>query len=276
MKAYAFLIIFNILGHLFLGNYALATMKTSVGIDFNITSDFLTISGIEGKIVNISRDDSSMNYEYILETPFFEITGVDGVINPIKSKGLKNFPKDDFLPEDFPKFSFFTEEKNTIGILIGFAGSSGGSTQTVYFINTQTGDFLTINSGNLASISWAIENGRPVGYKEFDTSFYFGSHATSWGYKPRVDRIVFFDETGKTFEDKQELTDLYKKEFDQIIFTEDEEALLQDNIMSDMQYRSLGQKLVDYVFYGMRSGQKDTVIAFLKTVHPVYLEEAIN
>ncbi len=243
-------------------------------ISFDLNNGKLSISSPKGQILNHAFGDTHLSYEYILETPYFELHGYDGVVELEKSKGLRLFPKKELTTEAFTKFAFFSQESNTIGILIGSAGGSGGSSQDVYFINTLTGSFIKIALTDMEEMSWITENGQIVGYKEYDTNFSFGAHALSWGAKARLSAVVHFDTSGNITFDKGSLNDVIESEYTKIKFSDNEKALLKNDIMSSMEYRSLGEKLVDFVYYGFKLGKEAEVFKFLDTLNPLYSEEA--
>lgn len=233
----------------------------------------LVISSSKGEILNYEFDESLLSYIYIIETPYFEMSGYDGVVEKEYSKGLKLFPKSDLNRDEFVLFPFLSAKYNTIGILIGSAGASGGSSQRAYFINTQTGGCITIDLMDMQEMDWIAQSEYILGYKDYD-NIYFGPHATSWGYKARISDVVYFDETGKAVSNREALTIILKDEYEKIVFSDEEKRLLQDNIMSDMRYRLLGEKLVDFVYYGFKLGKQEDVFKFLYTLNPIYSEEA--
>lgn len=243
-------------------------------ISVDLKGNDLVISSPKGEILNYEFDESLLSYAYIIETPYFKMSGYDGVVEKEYSEGLKTTQKNNLSCDDFVLFSFLSEKHNTIGFLIGSAGVSGGSSQRVYFINTQTGDFINIKLTDIQEMDWITKNEYILGYKDFDTNIYFGSHATSWGYKARISDVVYFDENGKTIFNKEASNSIFMNEYEKIVFSDEEKRLLQENIMSDMQYRPLGEKLVDFVYYGFKSGKQEEVFAFLNTLNPVYAEEA--
>lgn len=243
-------------------------------VSFDLHDGRFTISSPKGQILNHTFGDSLLGYEYILETPYFELNGYDGVVELGRSKGLKSLPKKNLTAKAFTKFAFFSRENNTIGLLIGSAGASGGSSQDVYFINTHTGSLIKLQLTDMQEMTWITKNGQPIGYKEYDTNFYFGAHATSWGYKARIAGVIFFDVNGSITIDKDALKDIYEKEYGKISFSDDEKMLLQKNIMEDMQHRPLGEKLVDFVYYGLKIGKRNEVFELLNTFNPVYTQEA--
>ena len=44
--------------------------------------------------------------------------------------------------------------------------------------------------------------------------------------------------------------------------------------MRDDSSRSLGVKLLDFIYYGIKADHEEEVLEFLETIHPVYLEGA--
>lgn len=241
-------------------------------LSISLTDGKFVVSNLKGEIINHSIDD--LNYEYILKTPYFKMDGYDGVIEIEKSEGLKSFSDKSLGVNAFIKFPFFSQESNTIGLLMGSAGGSGGSSQEVYFINTQTGVFIKLQLTDMQEMTWIVKNGHPIGFKEYDTSFTFGAHAISWGCKARISSVTFFDGEGNLTLDRDALNDIWESKYNKITFSAEEKMLLQENIMSDMKYRSLGEKLVDFVYYGFKTGKNKEVFEFLNTLNPVYKQEA--
>ena len=62
-------------------------------LSISLTDGKLVVSNFKGEIINHNVDDSPLNYEYSLKTPYFKMHGYDGVIGIEKSKGLKSFPR---------------------------------------------------------------------------------------------------------------------------------------------------------------------------------------
>lgn len=243
-------------------------------ISFNVNDERIIVSSPKGEILNYKFDDSILSYEYILETPYFWLDGYDGVVEIEKSKGLKSFSKKNLTADAFTEFSLFSRKNNTIGLLIGIAGASGSSGQDIYFINTQTGGFIKIHLMDMQEMTWIMKNGQIVGYKGYVTNVYFGASVTSWGWKARISSVIFFDECGNIAFNKDALKGIYESEYAKINFSNEEKALLQDDIMSDMEHRPLGRKLVDFVYYGFKIGKQKEVFKFLNALNPVYAQEA--
>ncbi len=241
-------------------------------ISVDLKDDNLVISSHKGEILDYEFDESLLSYAYIIETPYFKMSGYDGVVEEKYSKGLKILPKNNLNRDDFISFTFLSEQNNTIGLLTGFAGASGGSSQQVYFINTQTGNFIKIGLTDMQEMDWITESKNIVGYKNFNTSTYFFSHAASWGRKARISGVFYFDGDGKAVSDKEALKSILKTEYEKIVFSDEKKRLLQKNIMPG--YRTLGEKLIDFVYYGFKLGKQEEVFTFLNTLHPIYEEEA--
>ena len=119
-----------------------------------------------------------------------------------------------------------------------------------------------------------VGHGHPIGFKEYDTSFAFGAHAVSWGHKARVANVILFDKEGNMIPQIGVMNDIWENEYNTIAFSAEEKVLLQKNIMSDMAYRSLGEKLVDFVYYGFKTGKNKEVFEFLNTLNSAYRQEA--
>jgi hypothetical protein len=266
MRKLIFLICFSLLAI----SFAYAFNINNISI--NLTDGKLVISSPKGEILN-HASGGLLCYEYILETPYFEMGGYDGVVEIEHSKGIRGIPKSNLTADSFPKFPFFSQESDTIGLLIGSAGGSGGSSQNVYFINTRTGVLIKVELTDMQGMEWIKKDGRPIGFKEYDTVYSFGPRATSWGHKARITSVNFFDKDGNITFDRGALNDILKSEYNKISFSAEEKLLLQKDIMSDMKYRQLGEKLVDYVYYGFKIGKKNEVLEFLMTLNPVYKQE---
>ena len=255
-------------------------LSMSVACAFQVDNVYLdlkegemVVSGPKGEIVRHTFYPSTLDYEYILETPYFYLGGYDGIIEIEKSTGIKPF-QNNLTKENLVKFPFFSRENTTIGILIGEAGATGRSHQDIYFIDTLTGNFIKIHLTDMQEATWIMEGGIPVGYKGYDTTAAFGPAGISWGSSVRIESIVFFDSGGNLTFDEDLLRSIYQDEYSKIIFSEDEKLLLQENIMREMEHRNLGKKLVDFVFYGCKSGNDEEVFSFLGTLNPVYTIEA--
>lgn len=242
-------------------------------IFITVKDSSIAVSNQQEEILKHDLDEAILSYEYILTTPYFYMGGYDGVIELEQSKGLMPLLKTSMTADNFVRFPFFTDKKNTIGILIGRAGASGGSTQNVYFIDTTTGNFIKIKLHDMKEMTWIKKDNLPIGYKNYNTTFYFSSHANSWGLRPRISEVVYFDNKGKIILDENALDDIYKSEYDNIIFSDKEITLLQKNVMIQG-YRKLGKKLVDFVYYGLKLGKEKEVFDFLKKINPIYTEEA--
>jgi len=243
-------------------------------VSFDLNDRKLTVSGPQGEILNHEFIDSLLEYEYVVDTPYFELGGSDGVVELAESKGLRSFPRRDLAVDSFPKFSFFSQEKDTIGLLFGSAGATGSDSQDVYFINTQTGVFIKLHIANMEKATWIIQDRRILGFKDYDADFSFGSHAVSWGKKARISHVTFFDNEGKLTLDQKALNDFWESEYKKVTFSAEEKKSLQEDIMSRMEYRLLGEKLVDFVYYGFKLGKQKEVYDFLNTLNPVYSQEA--
>jgi hypothetical protein len=242
-------------------------------ISFDIQGNMIIISNDNEKILERTLDDSSLTYEYIITNPFFEITGWDGVVDLNKSKDLKKFPGKNIKKEDFVKFPFLSEQKDTIGILTGRAGATGRSSQEVYFINVKTGVFIKLPMQDMEEISWLKENGNIAGYIKHEDTLYFGPSSTRWGYKARPYEVILFDQNGDMTTHSDAFKQLVERAYKKIHFSAEEKEILRENVIYSMKYRDLGEKLLDFIYYGYALGREDEVMEFLNKINPIYAKE---
>jgi uncharacterized protein (TIGR03067 family) len=254
---------------------ASADHQIKQNVSISIVDQKLLISNQKEDILNYDLDDSFMRYIYIIVNPYFKLKGYDGLVDAGVSKGLKNIPENGLSIKDFPLFSFFSPKKESIGLLLGSAGGSGGSSQTAYFINIKSGRYLKIHLIDMNMVDWLVENGHPVGFKKYNTTFHLGSHNFPWGYKKRISKIGKFDEKGNIYYDKKAFGLICGKMFEAIEFTTAEHRMLQKNLFHNNKGNDkLAEKLVDFMYFGLESGNKEKVIEFLETLHPIYLKES--
>ena len=140
----------------------------------------------------VGSRDPVMETLHAVNSPFVELTGMDGVV----ADGPGVVPIDAGKPLDggaFTRFAFFTERKTSVGVLWGIAGASGGSSQTLVVCDTETGQHVAIEMVDICTPIWLDKSSRPPPYAETTTTPYLGAHALSLGFAPRVHKAYTFD-----------------------------------------------------------------------------------
>jgi len=236
--------------------YALTLSMATHTVLAEPSRDEAYVLQISGTSLRIERPVSSLEYVYTVKTPFFELNGTDGVINPDRSKGLKPFSDEQLSIEDFARFSFFSKEPTTIGFLQGRAGATGWSSQMLTLIDTSTGKQVQVELTNMESPKWIIQEGTIIGVEKMRWDS-LGWGSLSLGLAPRLDRCVLFD---KGADGAAMTKSIHQSRF--------KEAALEENEISELQKplseidRKAGRKFLDRIYYGTWLG-KDREVADL-------------
>lgn len=218
-----------------------------------------------------------LSYAFILRTHCPVFDAFDGI--PTPGRDLLPLPEDlSLTSKNLPRFKFFSDKPDTIGFMIGTAGASGGSSQRMIFLDTETGTLCVINCIDLYPPFW-IDECTPPSYAETTTGFYLGPHALSLGCSPRISKVYVFcggSYNGLCYElDRQKLLQLCQDKFDSLIFTTDDINELQKNDLFEID-RDLGERFLDYVYYGAKSGNVNAVNNLLHRVSPEVRKETLN
>lgn len=111
------------------------------------------------------RPDSVLDYQYILTTPYIDLSGIDGIIQFEESKGLKRIPWNRQLTsEDFPLFKFYNGSPTWVGVLTGSAGSRSG--QELTFFDTASTKHEQVLIFDMNGPVWISEDDHPVSFVE--------------------------------------------------------------------------------------------------------------
>jgi hypothetical protein len=242
------------------------------GKEFVLETGEITIKRTDGMVIDTFGGGYS-SYQYILNDPFTWLPGADGLI----------YPADEILPliangkiaeTNFKKFSFFTNKPTTIGLLFGSYGASGGSGQTLLFLDTAGDSYVGINLVDGNEPLWVDKNSKPPIFARTN-ALYIGGHATAWGYKPRIESVYIFDDG--SYRVGQAITyDLFLEKYKEINFTSSEMEFLKNTSFFSKevdQKRDLGEKMLDFVYYGKKLEKDKEVEKFLSQIHPSYVEE---
>ena len=121
---------------------------------------------------------------------------------------------------NFPYFKFPNYNGRIIGLVQATAGASGGSTQSFYLINIDTGQWTVITNSDMLTPKWYNENG-VFGYIE-TADVYIGSHNFPMGNSKTkvIKSIKSFNNKDFVFEeDNNKLNELYKIELSKVELT---------------------------------------------------------
>jgi len=213
----------------------------------------------------------SLNYAYVLTTPYVSYRGYDGIVNPGMSNGLIALPNRGLRSEDFPKFTFFNERKSCIGILTGSAGGSGGSSQALTIFDTLTAQHFQVGTVDMQDPEWISKDGHPVAFIEKSAIWYLGGHALSLGYEPRISQCYTIKD-GKLKVSTELEKELCRKKYVEILFTPEEMNILRDDDIFNLN-RDLAVKLLDKIYYGLKLGKHNELKDFMDKINPKYAEE---
>jgi hypothetical protein len=230
----------------------------NVGI--RVTEDEISIRTPAG-VSNYDRGPGMMYYEYLLTTYKPHITGMDGVV--YTNSTLLAIPDRPLKPNDFPMFSFFSKEPTTIGLLFGYGGASGGSSQQLALIDTESGTKVDINMSDMGDPLWREDTTVPPSYAETEAIIYMGAHVISLGYAPRISKAYSF-RNGQYERDAALESRLFKKKFAAVKLTDEDMDELKEDDLTKIDRRS-AVRFLDYVYYGTKSGNTNAVKALLKS-----------
>jgi len=215
-------------------------------------------------------DNLPHDYQFIICDPFAKLTCYDGVPEP--SPDLVRLPiKRPLVASDFKKFRFFRDEPTTIGLLFGYAGGSGGSTQQMVLLDTSSTAHTVISLSDCSEPYWIDPAKHPPDYAETKVS-YLGPRAFALGYAARIERAFSF-KSGEYHRDPVLERRLWKEKFSQSKLTAAELDMLRKTQARGVNWE-LGAKLVDYIYYGVRTGRKEDVKQLLDSIHDSYRKEA--
>jgi len=207
------------------------------------------------KELHYNLDEGMLHYIFVLSSHAFTTRGFDGVVE--QGKNLVAIDPDQKLDvSSLPKFSFFSEAKNTVGFLVGRAGGSGGSSQTIFLINTSDGTIAKFYLSNMHNPVW-LTNTNPPAFVETKTGFYLGPRVLSLGYAARISKVLTF-QNGKFQQDEKLEKRLYQERFDNIRVTADDLQEWKKDSLNDID-RDSAVRLLDYVYYGIKSGNPKVV-----------------
>jgi hypothetical protein len=223
----------------------------------------------------VGSRDPMMETLHAVNSPFIELTGMDGVV--ADAPGLVPIHADKPLDGTaFGRFSFFAGGETSVGVLWGMAGASGGSSQTLVVCDTKTGQHVAIEMVDMCTPIWLDKNSRPPPYAETTTTPYLGAHALSLGFAPRVRRAFCFDPWQMVYEPNPLVeVALCAQRFGQVQLTAGDTEAFKKKGIWDVD-RARGVKLVDFVYYGVRSGAKAGVADYVVSLPERYRKEIVS
>lgn len=218
---------------------------------------------------SFERSDSSLDYIYILSTPYVSLHGADGVVELDKSSGILPLPTD-LTEASFPKFPFFSNQPTTIGFLKGYAGASGGGAQELFFFDTTSQAFAKVSLAEM-NTEWLGDRKRPQGFIERNLYCYYGGHASMIGYRPRITGYYIITPNGAERNIELERAEC-QKEYDAASFSPKEIEEIKRTKPSGLN-NDLAIKVLDKLYYGLRLDKKKEMEDFLSLIGQEYYSE---
>jgi len=217
-------------------------------------------------------DPASYYFYYILNNPFasFETKGA----KPIDNENLIDISQPaNITNNNFKKISFFSDKKSSVGFLIGTSSERGYGTTHMLILDTASDDSVKIKMEQCRMPEWIDSSSRPPIFAEVNFH-YIGCNARLYGGSRRIDN-VFVYKKNKYRKDKKLFKSLCEKKYQESILTKDDIMFLNahpfDNCGDNDEY--YGRKLLDYVYYGVKSGHKEEVLDRLNKIDKSYREE---
>lgn len=231
-----------------------------------------TITLIQHNHTNvIERPELSLDYVSIITTPHIKYAGCDGVLELSQCNGLSPMPWVRAIRKsDFVLFPLFDKAPTCLGIMKGQAGASGGSSQDLIFLDTASNRHLELSTADMNNPVWIMGKDHPIGFKTFNY-FYVGDHASSMGYKPRLEMIYSLVD-GAFMPDPALLMAEARQCYTNLVFSGQERLMLGKTNWLEMD-RGVAEKVLDAVYYGTLLGKRDEVNRLLNTVTPELRDE---
>jgi hypothetical protein len=218
-------------------------------------------------VTEINGDDSYPYYVLLATTYFVDYAGYDGRV----SSNETLITLDNAKKTGIPTFSLPGYKNDVMGILIGFSGGSGGSSQKLHLIDIETGDETIISSSDQNEPIWFTQKG-VLGYIKTNIS-YVGPHVAMWNTGMRVIwNTYILDTTNLNFiSDKQLFLNLCQYELNKIALSHKELKKIKgksfEEIMSSEKYLKILRKIIGEVYYRQKLDQvdyiKDNIIPYL-------------
>lgn len=170
------------------------------------------------------------------------------------------------------RFPFYDRSPTTLGFLANLTGASGGSTQKLYLIDTESSKHVVITMFNCNFPIWLDTASFPPKYAR-TTSSYIGPHVTSLGLShDRVSEIYVFNNNEYIRSSKIE-KNWFNKLYKQSILSEEELKSIQgknlnyflDHSFSE-EYTNTLKKLLDNIHYARKSNHIFEVMDTIKTL----------
>lgn len=217
-------------------------------------------------------DPASYYFYFILNNPFvsFETEGA----KPIENESLIDISQTNNINiNNFKKFSFFSYKKTSIGFLIGTNSETGRGTTEMLILDTASDDSVKINMDECKTPEWIDSSGRPPIFAEV-TFDYIGCNAMLYGGRWRIEN-VFVYKKNKFRKDEKLFKSICEKRYRESFLSKDDIEFLNVHPYEDGDGPDdYGRKLLDYVYYGVKSGHKKEVVAFLnEKIDKSYREE---
>lgn len=211
-------------------------------------------------------------YIFLLNTHGPRVTGMDGYVET--NENVLEIPTNRPLAKtDIPLFKFFSNRPTTLGLLHGSAGASGGSSQNIILVDTETGANTSVNMPDMVAPLW-LNDQTPPAYARMTVDHYLGPRGLSLGYSPRISEAYSF--SNGQYERDMKLADrLYLEKFKTTSLTKQDMIELQKDDLNAID-PDTGIRFLDYIYYGTKSGQTNAVQELLTRVSPSMRDATIE
>jgi hypothetical protein len=205
-------------------------------------------------------------YLCAVRNPFAEPRLEDGHI--IADANFQEFESyHELQATNFARFAFFTNRPTTIGLMTGFAGADGGSSQTLYLVDVETGAHVCIPLSDGYMPVWLQPGVYPPPFALTDNDGIQSDVAWSPGGKPRLTQMYFF-RNGQYRRDLAAERKEMVARFQAAQLTPAECKRIQAAEELDLVNEKDLERLLDFVHYGKFTGQQAAVDRILKLLRP--------
>ena len=205
------------------------------------------------------------NYICVVRNPFSEANMMDGYVqrdtNFVVIEDLAKFD-----PKTLPRFAFFANHPSTVGLLTGHAAANGNSSQQLFMADVETGASVLIPLANGRMPLWLGTNCPPP-FFELNSRSYGPDGETGGNWRP--DHAYRFS-GGKYLRDLATEQHWMAAKFKaaQLSPAERQSLRVADESLWNKFFSPDVKALCDFLYYGIRSGNRADVARLIATLRP--------
>jgi len=249
--------------------------------DFQLNIGKVKIVIIDSRL-KISNSKATYEYPYPDPASYYFYYILNNLFVSFKTEGTKPLENENLIDisqptnitiNNFKKFSFFSDKKSSVGFLIGTNSERGRGTTHMLILDTVSDDSVKIKMEQCRMPEWIDSFSRPPIFAEV-TFDYIGCNAMLYGGRWRIEN-VFVYKKNKFRKNEKLFKSICDKRYRESFLTKDDIEFLNIHPYEDGDGPDdYGRKLLDYVYYGVKSGHKKEVEAFInKEIDKSYKEE---